>query len=46
MNDALAQRLQFAHLLADRSGALIRPYFRSALSVMDKQKRGRFDPVT
>jgi myo-inositol-1(or 4)-monophosphatase len=38
--------LQFAHALADRSGAVIRPYFRRALAVASKGGRAAFDPVT
>jgi myo-inositol-1(or 4)-monophosphatase len=38
--------LGFAHSLADRSGAVIRPYFRKALAVTSKGGRAAFDPVT
>jgi len=38
--------LGFAHTLADRSGAVIRPYFRKALAVANKGGRAAFDPVT
>jgi histidinol phosphatase-like enzyme (inositol monophosphatase family) len=38
--------LGFAHTLADRSGAVIRPYFRKALAVASKGGRAAFDPVT
>jgi myo-inositol-1(or 4)-monophosphatase len=39
--------LAFAHALADRSGAVIRPYFRKALVVTSKGgKTAAFDPVT
>jgi histidinol phosphatase-like enzyme (inositol monophosphatase family) len=39
--------LAFAHALADRSGAAIRPYFRKALAVASKGGRAAaFDPVT
>lgn len=37
--------LAFAHRLADAAGAVIRPYFRQRLDVVDKGKAG-FDPVT
>jgi myo-inositol-1(or 4)-monophosphatase len=38
--------LEFAHTLADLSGAAIRPYFRKALAVTSKGGRAAFDPVT
>lgn len=38
--------LDFAHALADISGAAIRPYFRKPLSVANKAGKGAFDPVT
>jgi histidinol phosphatase-like enzyme (inositol monophosphatase family) len=41
-NAALAE---FAHELADRSGAAILPHFRTALAVANKETAG-FDPVT
>jgi myo-inositol-1(or 4)-monophosphatase len=37
--------LAFAHRLADAAGAVIRPYFRQRLAIVDKGK-GAFDPVT
>jgi myo-inositol-1(or 4)-monophosphatase len=42
-----AQTIAFAHRLADASGAVIRPFFRSALAVEAKEREGhKFDPVT
>jgi len=38
--------LGFAHALADRSGGVIRPYFRKTLAVANKGGRAAFDPVT
>jgi myo-inositol-1(or 4)-monophosphatase len=38
--------LEFAHALADRSGAVIRPYFRKTLAVASKGGQAAFDPVT
>lgn len=38
--------LQFAHRLADLSGAAILPHFRRTAAVDDKSADGRFDPVT
>lgn len=38
--------LDFAHLLADRSGDAILPYFRKPIHIDDKGVDGRFDPVT
>jgi myo-inositol-1(or 4)-monophosphatase len=38
--------LDFAHELADASGAAIRPYFRQPLDVANKDARGGYDPVT
>ncbi|HMF27220.1 MAG TPA: histidinol-phosphatase [Candidatus Cybelea sp.] len=46
MNRDLEHRLAFAHHLADASGAIIRPYFRRRLDVVDKGSGGFFDPVT
>jgi len=37
--------IEFAHRLADAAGAVIRPYFRQRIDVVDKGK-GAFDPVT
>ncbi|HWK32298.1 MAG TPA: inositol monophosphatase family protein, partial [Hyphomicrobium sp.] len=42
----LPDLVDFAHSLADASGAAILPYFRAALSVADKGTDGFFDPVT
>jgi histidinol-phosphatase len=39
------QTIAFAHRLADASGAVIRPYFRQRIEVIDKGA-GIFDPVT
>lgn len=38
--------LDFAHELADASGAVLRPYFRKRLNVENKAGKGAFDPVT
>lgn len=38
--------LDFAHSLADISGAIIRPYFRKPLAITNKAGKGAFDPVT
>ena len=38
--------IQFAHRLADASGAVIRPFFRQRIEVRHKQGRHAFDPVT
>ncbi len=38
--------LATAHVLADLSGAAIRPYFRKAIAVENKAGAGAFDPVT
>jgi myo-inositol-1(or 4)-monophosphatase len=46
MNGEIAERLAFAHRLADGAGAVIRPYFRKPIDIDDKGKGGRFDPVT
>jgi len=42
----LRDLVDFAHSLADASGAAIRPYFRAAIDVADKGADGFFDPVT
>jgi myo-inositol-1(or 4)-monophosphatase len=42
VNDDL---VRFAHKLADRAGEIIRPYFRTALTVTNKNETS-FDPVT
>lgn len=45
-----AETIAFAHKLADASGAVIRPYFRQRIDIVDKGKAGgaarMFDPVT
>src|SRR6516164_1743182 len=46
MAAASKAHLGFAHALADRSGGVIRPYFRKALAVANKGGRAAFDPVT
>lgn len=38
--------MNFAHELADTSGAAIRPYFRNSIGVQNKDRGGGFDPVT
>lgn len=38
--------LNFAHKLADRSGEVIRPYFRQSLTIDNKAGLQAFDPVT
>jgi myo-inositol-1(or 4)-monophosphatase len=38
--------VDFAHSLADASGAAIRPYFRAPIDVDNKEGGGGFDPVT
>jgi histidinol phosphatase-like enzyme (inositol monophosphatase family) len=38
--------LQFAHVLADISGAAILPYFRKRLIIKNKAQQSGFDPVT
>jgi myo-inositol-1(or 4)-monophosphatase len=43
---ALRDLIDFAHTLADTSGAAIRPYFRVRLEVANKGSEGSFDPVT
>ena len=43
---ALKPLLATAHSLADRSGDVIRPYFRKAMAVENKAGAGGFDPVT
>jgi histidinol phosphatase-like enzyme (inositol monophosphatase family) len=45
MDDLDDDTLAFAHRLADAAGAVIRPYFRHRLNVIDKGKTA-FDPVT
>jgi len=46
MQDAIAQRIQFSHRLADAARGVIRPYFRHRIDVTDKGPAGFFDPVT
>ncbi len=48
MNSDFEARLDFAHRLADASGAVIRPYFRKPMDVEVKKssRGGDFDPVT
>jgi len=48
MGSDFENRLEFAHRLADASGAVIRPYFRRQIDVEEKKstKDGDFDPVT
>ncbi|MGH6870230.1 MAG: histidinol-phosphatase [Rhizomicrobium sp.] len=44
-----SETLAFAHRLADAAGAVIRPYFRKRIEVIDKGGKGTrpiFDPVT
>jgi myo-inositol-1(or 4)-monophosphatase len=43
---SLADLVDFAHTLADASGAVIRPFFRVPLAVDNKASPGAFDPVT
>jgi myo-inositol-1(or 4)-monophosphatase len=38
--------VEFAHRLADASGAVIRPFFRQRIEVVHKPGQHRFDPVT
>ena len=45
MNSPGDEKLSFANRLADAAGAVIRPYFRRRIEVIDKGKSG-FDPVT
>jgi histidinol phosphatase-like enzyme (inositol monophosphatase family) len=47
MADTLDEFAAFAHQLADASGEVIRPYFRTRIEVTDKgSKQIGFDPVT
>jgi histidinol phosphatase-like enzyme (inositol monophosphatase family) len=46
MNGDIAERLAFAHRLADSAGAVIRPFFRKPIAVDDKGDGRRYDPVT
>ena len=46
-DDKVDDRLiQFAHRLADASGAVIRPFFRQRIEVAHKPGKYLFDPVT
>lgn len=42
----LGELIDFAHTLADASGEVIRPYFRTRIDVSNKAGAGAFDPVT
>jgi myo-inositol-1(or 4)-monophosphatase len=47
MTPPIEELTRFAHALADASGAVIRPWFRARLDVIDKGTgRAGFDPVT
>jgi myo-inositol-1(or 4)-monophosphatase len=46
MDNELSVRARFAHRLADAARAVIRPYFRRRIDVVDKGVAGFFDPVT
>src|SRR5262245_36750051 len=46
MDRELESRADFAHQLADASRAVIGPYFRRRIDVIDKGAAGFFDPVT
>jgi myo-inositol-1(or 4)-monophosphatase len=46
MDRELTARLAFAHRLADEARAIIRPYFRRRIDIVDKGPAGAFDPVT
>src|SRR5262245_2965316 len=46
MDRELESRAAFAHQLADAARAVIRPYFRRRIDVIDKGAAGSFDPVT
>jgi len=46
MSPDIADRLKFAHRLADAAGDVIRPYFRRRIEIVDKGPAGFFDPVT
>jgi myo-inositol-1(or 4)-monophosphatase len=46
MDRELSTRAAFAHRLADEARAVIRPYFRRRIDVVDKGAGGFFDPVT
>src|SRR5262245_14197948 len=45
MTDEISRRLAFAHTLADLSGEIIRPLFRTRIEIVDKGTDA-FDPVT
>ena len=44
--DDLERRVAFAQTVADAAAAVIAPYFRSRVAIMDKGRAGVFDPVT
>jgi len=44
--DDLKRRVAFAQLVADAAAAVIAPYFRSPVAVVNKGRPGSFDPVT
>jgi myo-inositol-1(or 4)-monophosphatase len=47
MAETLEALVAFAHRLADASGEVIRPYFRTQIDITDKTKgKADFDPVT
>jgi myo-inositol-1(or 4)-monophosphatase len=46
MDRELSDRAAFAQRLADAARAVIRPYFRRRIDVVDKGDAGFFDPVT
>jgi myo-inositol-1(or 4)-monophosphatase len=46
MSAELKTKLDFAHRLADAARAVIRPYFRRRIDIIDKGSAGAFDPVT
>jgi myo-inositol-1(or 4)-monophosphatase len=42
----IIELIDFAHTLADASGEVIRPYFRTRMGVSNKAGDGAYDPVT
>src|SRR5579864_1727657 len=46
MNDAIDRRFEFAQVLADIAGDIIRPCFRRRIDVSDKGAARFYDPVT
>ncbi len=44
--DDLERRVAFAQAVADAAAAVIVPYFRSPVTIIDKGRAGIFDPVT